>query len=368
MRTVLSSLFCLSGLIFFAAPVYADKPILGFGDTFPGMSLPVPANAGDVEYLGLETEPDSFELTQINGELILVEALNVHCVHCQMQVPSYRELFRLIEADPVTREKVKMIGIALGNSQEEVQHFRQTYQVLFPVLADPQFKGYYELGISATPFTAYVRLDRPDGDGLVVDTHKGLNTDYRRIHADLKRLLNVDLVELRRQAAKAKREWAKIAPLYAQEEDLQLKVRTAFLNLGGMIQSFANIPLNSGRRVYAANVRRGEDTARLYAVVVSRQSVCDICHDIHFIYIFDRNQQIVGFEPLQITKYGNVLWNDQEAERMRQRLVGQSLLSPRPFDPKLDAVTTATISSAMIFDSLAHEAELLSELREEGVL
>ena len=47
--------------------------------------------------------------------------------------------------------------------------------------------------------------------------------------------------------------------------------------------------------------------------------------------------------------------------------VGQTLTAPRAFDPTADAVSTATISSAIIFDTILNEGELLAELKEEGV-
>ena len=43
-----------------------------------------------------------------------------------------------------------------------------------------------------------------------------------------------------------------------------------------------------------------------------------------------------------------------------------ALTAPRPFDPKVDAVTSATISSAIIFDSIAQGQALLEELRNKG--
>ena len=41
--------------------------------------------------------------------------------------------------------------------------------------------------------------------------------------------------------------------------------------------------------------------------------------------------------------------------------------APKPFDPQVDAVSSATITSAIIFDSLAQGEALLAELREAGL-
>ena len=102
--------------------------------------------------------------------------------------------------------------------------------------------------------------------------------------------------------------------------------------------------------------------------MTSRSAVCDVCHDVHFIYLFDRSTQIIGFEPLQLTKYGNVNWNRQEVNNMRKQVVGKYLTMPKPFDPAVDAISSATMTSAIIFDSLAQGEELLAELRQQGLL
>jgi uncharacterized protein with FMN-binding domain len=61
-----------------------------------------------------------------------------------------------------------------------------------------------------------------------------------------------------------------------------------------------------------------------------------------------------------------VLWNATDTEKMRQRVIGRYLTAPRPFDPKVDAVSSATISSSIIFDSISRGEELLKELHEKG--
>lgn len=341
-----------------------SRQTIAFGDSFPEIALPAFASTEDRSYLGLN-DGATFTLSQITADVLLVELLNSHCAHCQMQSPSYAELFRLIAADPETKGRIKMLGIALGNLPQEVQAFRDRYPVPFPVLPDSRFMTHRALGVNATPFTLYVRQDRVGQPGVVAKTHLGLNTDYNKVFAELKQLLSADLAELRRQGAKAVRTRTAITPLYTEKE-LEKVVRTTFIEIGGGIAEFKELALPSGRRIYSALMRKGEQERRLFAEVTSRQSVCDVCHDVHFIYIFDASARIVGFEPLQVTKYGNVLWSEEESERMRQRVVDQYLTAPRPFDPQVDAVSSATISSAIIFDSIAQGEALLEELRDAG--
>lgn len=354
----------LSVLSSFAATAAEEPMMIALGDALPELALTLTGPEHDRRYLGLGDDP-TFTPGQIKADLLLVEILNVHCVHCQMQTPSYNELFKLIEMNPQTRGRIKMLGIAVGNLPSEVEVFRRGYQVPFPVVADPRFVAHRALGVSGTPFSIYVRQDDSGQPGVVAKTHLGLNTDYRKVLVELQQLLNADPVSLRRQKAEAVRTRTAIAPLYGEEE-LAALVRGEFIKTGGSLIEFNRVELHSGRRVYTALLRRGQEQVRLFAEVASRHSICDICHDVHFIYLFDSKARIVGFEPLQVTKYGNVLWNEQEAARMRQRVVGRYLTAPRPFDPKVDAVTSATISSAIIFDSLAQGEALLRELRDKG--
>ena len=107
---------------------------------------------------------------------------------------------------------------------------------------------------------------------------------------------------------------------------------------------------------------------RVFAEVVSRPSVCDVCHDVHFLYVFDSEGKVIRFVPLQLTKLDNVLWDDAVLEKMRERIVGRYLSTPLIFDPKVDAVSSATMSSALIFDSLSKAKALMTELKEKGLI
>lgn len=345
-------------------PVSAREP-MAFGDSFPTLTLPVPADATDAAYLGVSGK-QIFSPTHLAADLLVVEMLNVHCPHCQMQTASYNELFKLIQQDDSTRGRILMLGLAIGNVPEEVAAFRQAFRVPFPVLPDRHFDAWRAIGGTATPFTIYVRLDPTGGAPLVVGTHLGLNTHYQQVFHELKRLAHTDIWELRRQGRRASKVRTAIEPVLSPEE-LEYRVRTALIDTGGVLLDVRPVDLRSGRRVYVATMRRGNQLVRLFAEVTSRQSICDICHDVHFIYVFDANARVVAFEPIQLTKWGNVNWDANEVDSMRKRVVGSYLTAPPVFDPKVDAVTSATMTSAIIFDSLSQGEALLKELQQKGL-
>lgn len=77
---------------------------------------------------------------------------------------------------------------------------------------------------------------------------------------------------------------------------------------------------------------------------------------------------MTGFLPLHLTKFGNVEWTAGEVEAFRKRVVGKPLAGDWRFDPGVDAVSSATMTSASIFNSLDEGRKLLEKLRRQGEL
>jgi hypothetical protein len=145
-------------------------------------------------------------------------------------------------------------------------------------------------------------------------------------------------------------------------EELTAKVKESIIEISGDEEAsveLKSVPMQEDQKVYEG-VAKARDGRRVkyFAVVVNRESVCDICHAIQFIYIFDEKGEVVRFEPIHLTKYGNKMWSEEDIEKMRRRVVGRSILQPLSFDPEVDAVTSATITSAVIFQALSKGREV----------
>ena len=104
-------------------------------------------------------------------------------------------------------------------------------------------------------------------------------------------------------------------------------------------------------------------TLTLYSKLFSQQPVCDVCHGIHYIITFDAEGIIRDFLPLHLTKYGNIDWNEYDIENMRKQLMGKRLKKEFIFDPAIDAVTSATMSSALIFKGVNELRSIYKELK-----
>ena len=337
------------------------------GDFFPEVPMEMPEDPKERAYLGL-SEGMTFTLKQVKADVVLIEILSVYCPSCQLQAPLYNKLFDLIENDPKTKGRIKIIGIAAGNGNPEIKDFREKRHVLFPILPDRYFEMHRAIGGSRTPFTIYVRQDPSGHDGVVTGTHLGTNRHYKQLFVDLRRLMTKDLASIRKESQNIAADTIIIKPLLT-DKDLLEKVKNIFTTFNGEIKHFQQITLTKDpRKVFTCLVERKGRSERIFAEVISRPPACSDCHDIHFIYVFDTSGTILKFVPIQLTKKDNKIWNDDDVVKMRKRLLGKSISQRLLFNPDVDAISSATITSAIIFDSLSQGARLLEELEKMGLI
>lgn len=112
--------------------------------------LPTPAEAATRQYLGLPVGKHFF-VGQIVAEVVIVEVYSMYCPFCQQEAPRVNELYDLIAGQPDLHRRVKMIGVGTGNSQYEVDFYRESYGVKFPLFPDGKFIIHKQLGETRTP-------------------------------------------------------------------------------------------------------------------------------------------------------------------------------------------------------------------------
>lgn len=336
------------------------------GEPFPETSLKMVADPLQREYLGLK-DGESFTVNDIRADVVLVEIMSVYCPSCQRQTRTYNKLFNLIENDPKTKGRVKMIGVAAGNNDREVEDFRERYKVGFPIIPDPHFVTHKAIGGSRTPFAIYVRQDPSGRAGVVVSTHLGFERKHKKLFSELITLMTMDLAAIRKESQQKKGETIQVKPVLTERE-LEAKVSAIFTSINGKPTQLQKVALKSSQEVYTGLIEKQGIVRRLFARAISRPPTCDLCHDIHFIYVFDSAGEVLRFEPIQLTKYGNKPWDDEDIAEMRERLIGRHVFDPYGFDPEVDAVSSATITSSIIIDAVFRGDDLLQELREKGLI
>jgi hypothetical protein len=81
-------------------------------------------------------------------------------------------MYRIIQSDKRLKERVKLVGIGVGNSAFEVGYFQKTYNIPFPLFPDGDFSIHQKIGEVRTPFFICIRIKK-DGSHEVFYSRVG---------------------------------------------------------------------------------------------------------------------------------------------------------------------------------------------------
>jgi peroxiredoxin len=141
------SLIAIMFLLLLAVPARAldSRP-------FPDLELAGVLTAELKASLGVTS--NTFKLSEIKSDYLVVEAYSMYCPICQRDAPAVNELYRQVtEAD--TKGTVRFIGLGMGNSGFETGFYQTKFQVPFALFADENFAIHKALGETGTP-TFYI--------------------------------------------------------------------------------------------------------------------------------------------------------------------------------------------------------------------
>ncbi|MDZ7261010.1 MAG: redoxin domain-containing protein [candidate division KSB1 bacterium] len=340
-----------------------ETPLIGVGDFFPALSFEQALTPEDRTYLGL-AEADSFTLKDIQAEIILIEFLNKYCVSCQQQASVFNQLFIAIQEDSLLQTKVKMVGIGVGNTPYQLQTFREQKAIPFPLIPDYKFLAHKAIGEPRTPFTLVIRKGGEE-QGLVVGIHAGLTTDNEAILKELREVLQSDRETLRAKLVESRPETIRPRKSILREEKLVRKIREGLTASGVRVLDLEKMPVKG---LFRVSIQEGKQKRTLFVKEVYQPTVCDVCHDVHFWFAFDASGKIVFLGPILLPKAYNQEWEEQDLQNLRQKLIGRLLSESFGFDPQVDAITSATITSTIIFDSMDKAKEMFNKLKKEGYI
>ena len=162
------TLFCLLAFSqFIHLEGFAKSAPPAEGDPLPDIVLPVPDNPAHRNYLGLAGQ-GNFRIPEIDAPLIIIEIFSMYCPYCQREAPTVNQLYQSIKKRP----DIKLIGIGVGNSEFEVSTFRKTFDIEFPLFADPEWTLHNQLGKCRTPYFIALKI-LPNGTDRIVFTQLG---------------------------------------------------------------------------------------------------------------------------------------------------------------------------------------------------
>jgi len=153
--------------------------------------------------------------------------------------------------------------------------------------------------------------------------------------------------------------------LPVSDKELMGKVTAALSTSGHKPKSLKTVSLGELGRVYVATMDDGQE--RVFVRLVARRVPCMDCHDVFFVYSFDEKMTFLDFIPLHITKRYNKPWDRDDIDKIRNKFSGKSLFEPVSFDPMVDAVSSATISSKLVFHSINQTGKAYQELVKLGL-
>lgn len=348
------SMFILPALFFLVLVGPLSAAELQRGDLFPSFEVKELAGDQDYKYLGL-TKGSFFSkgkttLNDIAGELLMVEFLNRYCMVCQKDAPEFNMLFDAIEKETALKGKVKILGVAVGNSTREVENFKREFKVQFPIVADRETDIYRLAGSPPGSPLLYILRKKSDG-WVIVGGVKGEATSAELLERT-RIYLRMSLKDIQRAEL-----WSQRKLMRLSEADMLKMLRKRM----GNVTISKKIPFQHGD-LYVVN--KGKEV--LFAKEESRGAICVDCHDALFVYVFDRAGIVRDFLPIHLTKAYNAPFTDEDIDRVRQRLVGRNMLAPFKFEKEVDAVTSGTLTSFLIYDSANHGKELLDVIKKEG--
>lgn len=165
---IFPALFCLFIL---TCTAYAGIEPPPEGDLLPKIVLAVPNNLDHQKYLGLSSET-TFTILQIKASIVIVEIFSMYCPFCQAEAPALNELYYKIQNNSSLKDRFKLIGIGAGNTTFEVEHFRNTYKIPFPLFPDDVFSIHKKIGDVRTPYFFAVGINK-DGTHRILYSHQG---------------------------------------------------------------------------------------------------------------------------------------------------------------------------------------------------
>jgi len=335
--------------------------LIQVGNNFPATALVSPQTKTYREYFGIP-DKSSFYLKAVKAEIMIVEFLNRYCFHCQQQAYLMNRIYKAINKDPDLKGRVKMLGIGVGNNQIQLEHFRQEKKIPFPLIPDKNFAAFEDIGYpGGTPFTIIVKKE--NGEFVVKDTHLGLIEKHREYLDKIRQIASGSAFAAQNKGYKSAYQTLNAGATENEIKDLiskRLQARTI------KTEALELLKLKVIQRVFLVKIRKKSGLDVWFAVLGSEGRVCDMCHDIHFIYLFNRQGTIQDFIPIYVTKLGNKLFEENDIEKTRKALVGKNVTRPIQYNPNADAVTSASMTSALIFKNIKKGKEIFSALKKEG--
>lgn len=137
------------------------------GDRLPAFSMTAPESAAHRDSLGLSPEASTFTLADVEVPVVLIQIFSMYCPICQREASEVNRLHALIEEQGLAN-RIKILGLGAGNSELEVQVFRERYAVPFALISDPDYVLHQVFQGIGTPYFVLAQSSETSEAGHIV--------------------------------------------------------------------------------------------------------------------------------------------------------------------------------------------------------
>ena len=141
----------------------------------PDITLTASKDGVEKDYLGWGWG-SKFKIPEIKAPYVLIEIFSMYCPYCQGEAPNVNKLYAKIQGNPKLKDKIKLIGIGVGNTAFEVKTFRTKYKIPFPLFPDADYVIHKQVGEVRTPYFIGVKINA-DGTTRVIYSQLGVLGD-----------------------------------------------------------------------------------------------------------------------------------------------------------------------------------------------
>ena len=140
---------------------------------FPDFSFQNILTKEENRYLG-SSQKHILSFRKIHGDIFIVEVFSTYCMACPKNVPVLNAVYSAIANNTDLKDKVKIVGIAVGNTDNEIKTFRKSYGVHYPVLSDYHFTFHKVIGNPRVPYTIFIKRISGRKKAVIFHTHQGV--------------------------------------------------------------------------------------------------------------------------------------------------------------------------------------------------
>lgn len=146
--------------------------------------------AEERKYLGIG-EKKTFSIDEIQSDLVVIKFLDTNCIYCIRLLPTFKEIYRLVEEDQILKTKIRMIGIGTGDTFMKVKELKKNHPIPYPIITDTDLKAHKAVGEPRVPFVVVACKDKQNRwVGATVNV--GLIFSAENFVGELKTILNID--------------------------------------------------------------------------------------------------------------------------------------------------------------------------------